>query len=366
MWRAPFTFLLLLLAASAPIWAQTAYTAAASEPCLALTWNAVTGALTYDLYRGNTSGGPYPTHVGVGLAVTNYLDCSLSSTTTYYYVVTASSSTVTSANSAELAMTMPFYDSAASVENSAAGASDILTTSASGAARAGYSASRGESFSFSASLQDSLSGGVIFESWDDSFAFSDGMASAAHYQAGHADSFAFFDAAGLIGQPVFSRGRPPQIYFFNNYGVAAAGSCDFKLTLTGSHFTALSTVNWRGIPHPANYISAEVLTVLLGWTDVAMPGPVVVTVTDAGGQVSAPRIFTVVGAPAVAASRLVGSVLVVEGRNFIPDTTVFWNGQALTTSWISNTRLQALLPAGIRAIGANAVTVANTGCIEPL
>jgi fibronectin type 3 domain-containing protein len=63
-----------------------------------LNWNAVSGASSYNLYRGTGNGGPYPTEFE-GLATTNYIDNAVTNGTTYYYVVTAMVSEIESANS---------------------------------------------------------------------------------------------------------------------------------------------------------------------------------------------------------------------------------------------------------------------------
>jgi polygalacturonase len=53
-----------------------------------LNWDAVPGANTYNLYRGTSNGGPYPT-VFSGLVSTNYSDANVTNGVTYYYVVTS-------------------------------------------------------------------------------------------------------------------------------------------------------------------------------------------------------------------------------------------------------------------------------------
>ena len=67
--------------------APTNLTAAATNLLINLKWNAVSGA-TYNLKRGTTDGGPYPT-IFSGLTATNYPDAAVTNAVTYYYVVTA-------------------------------------------------------------------------------------------------------------------------------------------------------------------------------------------------------------------------------------------------------------------------------------
>jgi fibronectin type 3 domain-containing protein len=57
---------------------------------VSLNWNASTSTVVgYNVYRGTTSSGPYPTKVASSVAVTDYTDSTVASGTTYYYVVTA-------------------------------------------------------------------------------------------------------------------------------------------------------------------------------------------------------------------------------------------------------------------------------------
>ena len=79
---------------------------AASSTQINLTWNAVSGANSYRLFRSAAHGGPYDP---VSWTSTNsYSNGGLSPTATYYYVVVAYSSTGgTSPNSAEASATTP-------------------------------------------------------------------------------------------------------------------------------------------------------------------------------------------------------------------------------------------------------------------
>jgi hypothetical protein len=65
-------------------------TAVAGDGVVTLSWNAVSGASSYNVIRGTTEGGPYTLTNGVaGGTSTNYTDNSVSDGTPYYYVVTA-------------------------------------------------------------------------------------------------------------------------------------------------------------------------------------------------------------------------------------------------------------------------------------
>ncbi len=57
-----------------------------SSSQIALTWNAVTNAASYNVKRSTTNGGPY-TVIATGVTATNYNDTGLADGTTYFYVV---------------------------------------------------------------------------------------------------------------------------------------------------------------------------------------------------------------------------------------------------------------------------------------
>jgi hypothetical protein len=81
----------------------TELTATAGDRQVALTWTGSTGAESYNVKRG-TSSGSYD-QVFEGINTTNYTDTGLTNGTTYYYVVTAENSIGESANSNEVSAT---------------------------------------------------------------------------------------------------------------------------------------------------------------------------------------------------------------------------------------------------------------------
>jgi fibronectin type 3 domain-containing protein len=84
--------------------APTGMTAVAGNGQASLTWNASTGATSYNVKRATTSGGPY-TAIAAGMTSTSYADSSLTNGATYYYVVSAVNSGGESANSAQASAT---------------------------------------------------------------------------------------------------------------------------------------------------------------------------------------------------------------------------------------------------------------------
>jgi fibronectin type 3 domain-containing protein len=88
---------------NAPPTAPTGLAATAGNAQVSLSWNASTGATSYNVKRSTTSGGPYTTVASP--TATNYTDTGLTNGTTYYYVVSAVNSAGESANSTEVSAT---------------------------------------------------------------------------------------------------------------------------------------------------------------------------------------------------------------------------------------------------------------------
>jgi hypothetical protein len=89
-----------LFKASVAPGAPTGVSATAGDAQVTLAWNPVSGATSYNVKRGTTTGGPYTT---VATVATNAdTDTGLTNGTTYYYVITAVNSVGESPNSAEV------------------------------------------------------------------------------------------------------------------------------------------------------------------------------------------------------------------------------------------------------------------------
>jgi fibronectin type 3 domain-containing protein len=71
---------------------------------VSLSWNASTGAASYNVKRSTTNGGPYGTAVA-SPTTTNYTDATVTNGTTYYYVVSAVNTAGQSGNSAQASAT---------------------------------------------------------------------------------------------------------------------------------------------------------------------------------------------------------------------------------------------------------------------
>jgi fibronectin type 3 domain-containing protein len=82
----------------------TGLQAAAGNAQVSLSWNASSGATSYNVRRSLASGGPFNT-ILASLAAPNYTDTSVTNGTTYYYVVSALNAAGESANSSPVSAT---------------------------------------------------------------------------------------------------------------------------------------------------------------------------------------------------------------------------------------------------------------------
>jgi hypothetical protein len=153
---------------------------------------------------------------------------------------------------------------------------------------------------------------------------------------------------------------------------AAVGSPALNIAISGSDFVAGSVANWNGVPLATSYISASQLAATVPATELAKIGTASVVVVNPapGGGSSTVADFTVNASnplPSVAdispASAAVGSpafTLTVNGSDFVADSSVTWSGQALATTYVSASKLQAAVPASdLAAVGSASVAVVN-------
>jgi hypothetical protein len=151
---------------------------------------------------------------------------------------------------------------------------------------------------------------------------------------------------------------------------ATMGAAAQSLTINGTNYLPDSTVTYNGVAHIATYVSAEELTIPLSASDQATAGeyPVVVTNPTPGGGASNSVNFTV-GNPAPTVSSISPAVLAVgsppttitvDGNNFMSTSQILLNGESTTTTFVSSSQLNALVPASLLASGTSiTVSVAN-------
>jgi len=84
--------------------APTGLTATAGNAQVSLSWNASTGATSYNVKRSTTSGGPYTT-IATGVTSTSFTNTGLTNGTTFFFVVSAVNSAGESGNSNQASAT---------------------------------------------------------------------------------------------------------------------------------------------------------------------------------------------------------------------------------------------------------------------
>lgn len=151
---------------------------------------------------------------------------------------------------------------------------------------------------------------------------------------------------------------------------AFEGGGVFTLTVSGTNFIASSSVRWNGSPRGTNFLSSTNLQASITASDLATAGTASVTVFNPApeGGTSNTETFTIdnftpiIGSlnPTSILQGSSGFTLVVSGADFVPTTTVQWNGSTRTTTFISTRELQAeITSADIAAAGSASVTAFN-------
>ncbi|MEK6683281.1 MAG: kelch repeat-containing protein [Nitrospirota bacterium] len=149
-----------------------------------------------------------------------------------------------------------------------------------------------------------------------------------------------------------------------------AGRGAFTLTLNGSNFIPSSSVNFGSAVLTPVFISSAQLQVTVPAAAVATAGVISVTVFNPapGGGTSGTVTFTVNNpVPSISAifpvsviADSAGFTLTVDGTNFVAGSAVAFNGQALTTTYVSAARLTATVPESlINTAGSFPITVTN-------
>jgi len=150
---------------------------------------------------------------------------------------------------------------------------------------------------------------------------------------------------------------------------ATVGGGGIILTVNGSNFVAGSEVRWNGSPRTTAFVSSTQLTATIPASDLTAAGTANVTVVNPapGGGTSNGLNFTVNNpAPAITGlnpnSATAGGAaftLTINGTGFVSTSSVWWNGAARTTNFISATQLTAAIPSSDIATAGTASVVVN-------
>ena len=149
---------------------------------------------------------------------------------------------------------------------------------------------------------------------------------------------------------------------------ANAGDSAFTLTVAGYNFVTTSKVEWNGSALTTTYSSDTQLQAQVSAANIATSGIATVSVVNpspgGGGSGNAEFAINSTSNPAPSALSLnpnsvnSGSsdfILTLNGSNFVPSSTIQWNGTAIPTTYLSDTQLEAQIAGSY---------VANSGLID--
>ena len=159
-------------------------------------------------------------------------------------------------------------------------------------------------------------------------------------------------------------------------GSATAGSQAFTMSVTGTNFVAASIVNFAGTARATTFVSATQLTAAIPASAIASASTATVTVTNPapGGGTSNAMNFSInstipvidllspscgpKGQPSL--NPFLSGQLLVDGKNFVANSVVRWNGSDRPTTFLSSNQLTAQISANdIATVGTASVTVFN-------
>ena len=181
---------------------------------------------------------------------------------------------------------------------------------------------------------------------------------------------AIFGAALSNPVPVTLTPPTPVIIGLTPSALVAQGPA-VAVTVQAQYAASTATVYFNGSARPTSMDQAGDLIVHLSASDVANAGSDAITVVDpaSGNTPSNAVALTVSALPALVLTKLApatvpigsGSFYVsVVGNGFTPNSTVLWNGNPLTTSYLSVTELRAQVSASqVASLGSATVQVAN-------
>ncbi len=151
---------------------------------------------------------------------------------------------------------------------------------------------------------------------------------------------------------------------------ATAGGAQLTMTVNGTNFVTTSVVNWNGGALATTFVGSTKITATVTAGDIALAGTASVTVTNPapGGGTSTSKTFTINNpkptitslSPSSATAGGPQFTLTVNGTNFVTTSVVKWAGSSRTTTYVSATKITAIINAAdIATAGTFHVTVTN-------
>jgi hypothetical protein len=162
----------------------------------------------------------------------------------------------------------------------------------------------------------------------------------------------------------------PAIASFSPTSAASRGAA-FTLTVNGSNFTTNDVVTWNGSFRTTTFVNTNQVTAAITANDIATSGTGSVSVVDSidpttasltlsyaitGGNNPMPVADSI--SPASTSKGGSDFELTINGSGFVSNSVAEWGGMPLATSFLSGSRLIALVPAGdITSSGSVQITV---------
>jgi adhesin/invasin len=151
---------------------------------------------------------------------------------------------------------------------------------------------------------------------------------------------------------------------------ALAGESSFVLVVSNSTFIsdAFTYVAWNGLALSTTIVNTNTLNAVVPANHISQPTTALITLVDTGGY-SNGALFTVFtptlvisGVVPLSATAGASTTLVMTGNGFYAGTIAQLNGITLTTTPVSSTEANALLPSGAFTVAGNyTLTVVNPG-----
>jgi hypothetical protein len=149
---------------------------------------------------------------------------------------------------------------------------------------------------------------------------------------------------------------------------ATAGSQSVALTVTGSGFNTSSTVEWNSTALTTTYSSATSLSATIPASALSSAGTNTIVVSNpssSGGNsnsvsfaINNPQPALTSISPNSATAGGAALTITATGSNFMQNSTIDWNGTALTTTYVSATSLTAQISASdLASSGIATITV---------
>ncbi len=154
---------------------------------------------------------------------------------------------------------------------------------------------------------------------------------------------------------------------------AVAGSPAFSITVSGTNFVSGTSISWGGTSLSTTFVSSTTLQATVSDSLLTSPAAVMVGVVNPDNSTSNKLQFVV--APPVVQAPMLKSInpnsvvagsaaftLVATGTNFVSGSQVMWNGNAVTSTFVSATEVHATIAASLVATSGTAnIGVTNPG-----